>query len=265
MGALRDHPGLTVLTLDDTASAVRGALPMAPMTGGDAARALLAGAIDPVFLGLHQDRPFFAVGGPADPTLPAAPPALAGHARSMLLWHRAHRFCGHCGAATRSDLGGAVRICTGCATHHHPRTDPAVIMLVTGDDRVLLHRQHGWPPGLWSCLAGFVEPGETAEAAVPREVFEETGLQVGAVRYLASQPWPFPSSLMMAFTAQALGGTLTPDPVELEAARWFDRAEMAEFDDRHRENADGLFLARPGTIARWLIDGWRTGVYAPFT
>ena len=129
-------------------------------------------------------------------------------------------------------------------------------MMVADGDRILLHRQRPWAVGMWSCLAGFVEPGESLEEAVIREAREETGLIVADVRYVASQPWPFPSSLMVAFTARAIGGDLVPALNEIEDARWFTRAELASFDDHHRESGTGLFFARPGTIARVLVDGW---------
>lgn len=195
----------------------------------------------------------------AGPLLPADDGGILAYARGLLGWHRRTRFCGSCGAPTESRESGHLRLCLDgrCGAQHYPRTDPAVIMRVTDGDRVLLHRQPGWPPGMWSVLAGFVEPGETLEEAVAREVFEETGIEVAEVSYAGSQPWPFPSSLMIGFTARATGGTLTPDPHELEDARWFTRADIArDFSETHRDGGDGMFLPRPGTIARALLDAW---------
>lgn len=194
---------------------------------------------------------------------PAAAPAdagLMGYARGLLGWHRRHGFCPACGAPTESRQGGHMRLCanTDCATPQFPRSDPAVIMLVVdADDRALLGRQAKWPPGMVSTLAGFVEPGETLEQAVAREVLEETGVVVapGGVRYVASQPWPFPASLMLAFEARAETTALTIDPHELEDAAWYDRAAVAAF----RETADpgeGPALPRRDSVARLLIERW---------
>lgn len=179
--------------------------------------------------------------------------ALLAYARGMMSWHRRHRFCGLCGAATRVEEGGHVRRCTDrrCATAHFPRTDPAVIMLVARGDRCLLGRHKDWPPGVYSTLAGFVEAGESLEEAVAREVFEEAGVRVGAVRYHASQPWPFPSSLMLGFFAEAVTETIRRDPEELEDARWFSREAIAV------ERAAGtLKLPRRMSIARALVEKW---------
>ncbi len=183
--------------------------------------------------------------------------ALLAYARGMLHWHRRHRFCGVCGSPTMSRQGGHLRVCTNadCAAEHFPRTDPAVIMLVTrpGPDggACLLARQSRWPRGMVSTLAGFVEPGESLEEAVAREVYEETAVAVGNVRYRGSQPWPFPSSLMLGFRAEAeAGAPITFDRHELEDARWFTRADIADFP------AMGLKLPRRDSIARWLVDEW---------
>ena len=150
--------------------------------------------------------------------------ALLAYARAMMYWHQRHRFCGVCGAPTQSDQGGHVRHCTNaaCKATHFPRTDPAVIMLVTLDDRCLLARQRQWPQGQHSTLAGFVEPGETLEQCVAREVMEEVSVRVTNLRYFASQPWPFPHSMMIAFHADYAGGEIHVDGVEIAEARWFD-------------------------------------------
>ncbi len=179
--------------------------------------------------------------------------ALAAFARAMVHWHRTHRFCGRCGTASLPAEGGHVRRCTNptCKYEVFPRTDPAVIMLVTAGDQCLLGRQAIWPPGMYSTLAGFVEPGETPEEAVAREVMEETGIEVtGSVRYHSSQPWPFPASLMIGFQAEAKRATPRIDTHELEAADCFTRAEIRAFADR------GLSLPRQISIARRLIEDW---------
>ena len=185
--------------------------------------------------------------------LPRRDGALLAYARGVTHWHARHRFCGVCGAATVAAMAGHTRVCTGrgCATIHFPRTDPATIMLVTDGDRCLLGRQKVWIPGMYSTLAGFVEPGESLEQAVAREVREETGVEVDDVRYHSSQPWPFPASLMLGFHATARTRDLTIDPEELEDGRWFSAAEIRQFP-----GAGGFSLPRPDSIARRLIEGW---------
>ncbi|MGR3823268.1 MAG: NAD(+) diphosphatase [Salipiger marinus] len=178
---------------------------------------------------------------------------LAATAKAILGWHDSHGFCARCGHASEVMMAGWQRVCPACGTHHFPRTDPVVIMLVTRGNCCLLGRSHGWPEGMFSCLAGFVEPGETMEAAVRREVMEETGVPVGAVRYMATQPWPWPSSLMMGCHAEALDTALTIDPVEIEAARWVSREELAQaFAGDHPE----IKPARKGAIAHFLLRAW---------
>jgi len=156
--------------------------------------------------------------------------ALLAYAKAMVYWHDRHRFCGDCGSPTVSVDGGFMRVCTDeqCGQQQFPRTDPAIIVLVTSGNRCLLGRQPSWPKGMYSTLAGFVEPGESLEATVIREVREETGVEVAEMRYFASQPWPFPSSLMLAFTAQAASETIHLGQDELEHARWFTREEMRD-------------------------------------
>jgi NAD+ diphosphatase len=178
---------------------------------------------------------------------------LAATARALLNWHRTHRFCARCGALSEMAEAGWQRRCTACGAHHFPRTDPVVIMLITRGDRVLLGRSPGWPEGMYSLLAGFVEPGETVEAAVRREVFEETAIRVGAVDYLAGQPWPFPASLMLGCRGEALSEEITIDPEEIEAARWVTRSELlTAFAGTHPE----IRPAREGAIAHFLLDAW---------
>ncbi|SEI57193.1 NAD+ diphosphatase [Sphingobium sp. AP50] len=189
--------------------------------------------------------------------VPAEEVALYGTARSLVHWHARHRFCSVCGGGTDPVKAGWSRKCSGCGSEHFPRTDPVVIMLAEHDGRVLLGRQHSWPQGRYSALAGFVEPGETIEEAVARELFEEAGIRVRDVRYVMSQPWPFPSSLMIACIAQADDPALTLDQTEIEDAFWCDlagiRAAMAG-------EADAPFLAPPRMAVAWhLLDHWLAG------
>jgi len=186
--------------------------------------------------------------------LPAAEANRAAYARGLLWWHQRHRFCGVCGHATTGAEGGHVRICgnPACAVHHFPRTDPAVIVLVHDGEHCLLGRQPRFPPGMFSTLAGFVEPGESIEEAVAREVFEETGVRIADIRYHSSQPWPFPSSLMMGFHAHAVSREITVQADEIEDARWFERAAVlaaARGDPQLR-------LPRTDSISRRLIEDW---------
>ena len=188
------------------------------------------------------------------PTLSASDAALVVQAQALAEWHRAHRFCPRCGGALRSSGGGYVLRCEGCERQHFPRTDPAVIMLVTDGDRALLGRQSSWPPGRFSTLAGFVDPGESLEQAVAREVMEEAGVEVTDVTYFGNQPWPFPSSLMVGFFARAVTTDIQVDGDELEAARWFTRDEM-------RAEAESGSLVLPGgiSISRSLVEAWYGG------
>ncbi|TXG83469.1 MAG: NAD(+) diphosphatase [Sphingomonadales bacterium] len=156
--------------------------------------------------------------------------AIIAHARALLGWHAHNRFCARCGAPSQPMRGGAMRTCSNpdCATQHFPRVDPVVIMLAVDGDRCLLGRQAQFPPAMYSALAGFVEPGESIEEAVAREVAEEAGIGVANVRYVASQPWPFASSLMIGCIADATTTDVRIDPDELEDARWFSRAEVRD-------------------------------------
>ncbi|MGG7565720.1 NAD(+) diphosphatase [Rhodovulum sp. DZ06] len=180
----------------------------------------------------------------------------AATARGMMEWHRSHRFCAKCGSPSAPENGGWRRACTACGALHFPRTDPVVIQLITKGDKLLLGRQPSWPRGFWSLLAGFVEPGESLEAAVRRETFEETGVEVGKVRYLASQPWPFPNSLMFACAGEALGTEIFIDENELEAAKWVSKLELLDALDG---NTPDLVPGRPGAIAHSVIKAWCEG------
>lgn len=173
-------------------------------------------------------------------------------ALALLNWHRRHPRCPVCGGPTGISHAGWQRHCEQDDSDHFPRVDPAVIMLVIdADDRALLGRQRRWPAGWFSTLAGFVEPGETMENAVRREVLEESGVEVGSVTYLASQPWPFPSSLMLGFHARAASATLRPDGAEIEEVRWVSREELAAACA-----AGTVRLPPPLSISRWLIEQW---------
>lgn len=177
---------------------------------------------------------------------------LLAYAKGIMHWHERHLFCGVCGSPTESREAGFVRVCTdtACGIHHFPRTDPAVIMLVSRSDRAVLGRKAEWVEGMYSTLAGFVEPGESLEDAVAREVMEEVGIPVSNVRYHSSQPWPFPSSLMLGYYADAEADEIVMNPDELEDARWFTRAELAD-------GAAGIARRpRSDSIARRLIDEW---------
>jgi NAD+ diphosphatase len=254
------------------------------------------GVAEPVLLGLDAEGPLFAVddgprtdapaplvgagGGRGEPppatsgrlglreagaALPQADGGLAAYAAGIMNWHRRHRFCANCGAPTEHGEGGLVRSCPECGVEHHPRTDPVVIMLVTDGDRVLLGRQASWPARRYSALAGFVGPGESLEEAVSREVAEEAGVVIGPPVYASSQPWPFPSSLMLGFTARWAAGEPRARDAELEDVGWFSRGQVVA---AARHDVDGwevgrgdapnaeLLLPPKLAIARRLLDGW---------
>ncbi|MBD3744753.1 NAD(+) diphosphatase [Sphingopyxis sp.] len=188
------------------------------------------------------------------PMLSPEEAALYGGARSLVDWHARHRFCAVCGSPTELFRGGWGRRCASCGAEHFPRVDPVVIMLAEYEGRVLLGRQPGFPPGFFSALAGFVEPGESLEEAVARELFEEAGIAVSDVSYVASQPWPFPSSLMIGCRAVARDAALTIDTTELEAAMWVDRAEVRA---ALAGDMGASFMAPPPlAIARYLLEDW---------
>jgi len=255
VAAHREHPNArAVVAGRDGVRVTGGRLALVPLgeAGGE-----------PLLLGLDDRGPIFAADADGAPgellglrdaaaALPQADGGLAAYAAALLNWHRIHGFCAACGAATDIADGGLVRRCPACGREHHPRTDPVVIMLVTAPGRLLLGRQARWPPGRYSALAGFVEPGESLEEAVAREVREEAGVSVGAPRYVSSQPWPFPSSLMVGFSAPWTGGEPAVRDAELEDVRWFARAEVAAA----AAGRGALRLPPPLAIARRLIERW---------
>ena len=189
--------------------------------------------------------------------VPAEELGILATAKALLHWHAHHRFCSQCGAPTSVSCAGFRRDCGACGAQHFPRTDPVAIMLVARGDRCLLGRQSRFPPGMYSCLAGFIEPGETIEDAVRRETYEEAGVRVGAVRYLGSQPWPFPSSLMIGCIAEGLDDGVTLDRAELEDGRWFSRDEARLMLERR--HPDRLFAPPPFAIANVLIRSFVDG------
>jgi len=175
-------------------------------------------------------------------------------AKSLVNWHQRHGFCANCGARTAMKEGGWKRECPSCKAEHFPRTDPVVIMLVASGDKCLLGRQKQFPAGMYSCLAGFVEAAETIEDAVRREIFEEAGIRCSDVTYYMTQPWPYPSSLMIGCTARAVSDQITVDHTELEDARWFDRSEARLMITR--AHPDGLAGPHPFAIAHHLLGRW---------
>ncbi|MDX1433001.1 MAG: NAD(+) diphosphatase [Gammaproteobacteria bacterium] len=274
-------PRTRIVPVDDSRNLVEGGDTLRPvlLSSRDlGAPEALADAV--ILLGEHEEVTYFALDIGArraalEATLPPAcefrelrdvgvlldaeRAALLAYARALTYWHARHRHCGDCGQPTVAADGGHLRICSDarCARRQFPRTDPAIIVLVTlgaparSGERCLLGRQQGWPASLYSTIAGFVEPGETLEQAVVREVGEETGVHVGAVHYQSSQPWPFPSSLMLGFTATADGDTIVRHDGELADARWFTRAELAA-----ALAAGSLRLPRRVSIAYRLIEDW---------
>jgi NAD+ diphosphatase len=259
----RDADWVASLAADPSSRAIVASSDAVLVEGSRLARVPLAGLDEPLLLlGVQDGAALFAADGTGRDDLAglrdvAAELAqdeggLLAYATALLNWHRRHGFCSVCGTASEVREAGLVRVCPACGSEHHPRTDPVVIMLVVDGDRVLLGRQPSWPPGRYSALAGFVEPGESLEDAVAREVFEESGVEVTGARYVSSQPWPFPSSLMLGFEATYVGGEPVAADGELEDARWFTRAELV---DAAAERGEFL-LPPPLAIARRLIDGW---------
>ncbi len=217
-----------------------------------------------LFLGIMDGRPRFSASEQPHANARAAfdtigalsfeEAPLFAAALSLAWWHSRHRFCANCGAATQIERGGWSRACPECSAQHFPRVDPVVIMLAEHEGRLLLGRQPQYPPGRYSALAGFLEPGESIEAAVARELHEEAGIKVADVSYTASQPWPFPSSLMIGCHARALGSDLVIDTTELDDARWFTRSEI---EAALAGDPQAAFQPPPRfAIARTLLEHW---------
>jgi NAD+ diphosphatase len=258
-----DPASRAVVAADGHVLAEGGELALVPLSE------VSASGSEPLLLGLEGGRALFAVDADGLAPEALAPAQLVGvrdiasqlnqsdggllaYAIAVLNWHRRHGFCSVCGRSSEVAEAGLLRVCPHCGAQHHPRTDPVVIMLVTDGERVLLGRQPSWPAGRYSALAGFVEPGESLEDAVAREVLEEAGVEVSEQSYVSSQPWPFPSSLMLGFTACHAGGEPAARDGELEDARWFSRAELEA-----AAAGEGPLLLPPRlAIARRLIDGW---------
>jgi NAD+ diphosphatase len=245
--------------------------------GARLAESLSGGEERRLFLGLWKDTAVFAVDfeDSADPCegplrglgrfedlrglalrLPASEAAIAATAKGMFEWRRRHRHCAACGAASEVADGGWKRVCPACNAEHFPRTDPVVIMLPVRGERCLVGRQAVWPTGMWSALAGFLEPGESVEEACARELKEEAALETLSVRYHSTQPWPYPNSLMIGLIAEVAEGEATPDQTELEAVRWFTREEARALIAGEIE---GAFAPPPLAIAHQLIKAWAEG------
>ena len=278
---LLNDPETRLLALRDLKPFIRGttapALDWQPVAKW---RDHIDGGAPLIFLGLGDGRAHFAIDaagadvvpdvdtGSIDvralaPTIAPGEAAILAEARSVLDWHARHRFCAQCGASTRMASAGWKRRCPECQASHFPRTDPVVIMLATRGDRALLGRNRRRPGARFSCLAGFVEPGETPEEAVRREVREEAGVRCGRVRYLAAQPWPFPSSLMIGFLAEALTEEITVDTEELAEARWFSRDEIREMVARAAAGTDDptqVSVPAPIAIAHHICRRWSSGL-----
>jgi NAD+ diphosphatase len=266
LAAMAADPRARLLVLDgiDPRPDAAGALSWTSLADADPEGELL-------FLGLIDGAPRFADLRPGLPDgvtrstaifrmldiLPPSEAATYAAARSLIDWHKRHGFCARCGAPTRVFRGGWGRRCGNCGAEHFPRVDPVVIMLAEYDGRVLVGRQPRFPPRRYSALAGFLEPGESIEEAVARELFEEAGVRATAVRYVASQPWPFPSSLMIACVATVESDALTLDTTELEDAIWVSREDVAA---SMSEDPEALFLAPPSyAIAHTLFRHWLDG------
>jgi NAD+ diphosphatase len=287
----RDHAWINEL-LADPAARVLPLCDLRPLTRGAAAepaldwqkasawRERIAAGATLVFLGIRDGRPYFAIDAsgadlapvadsePFDartlaPLLPSGEAAVLAEARSLIDWHARHGFCAQCGAPTRVESAGWVRRCPECKASHYPRSDPVTIMLAVRGEWGLLGRNRRRPGNRFSCLAGFMEPGETLEEAVRREVHEESGIRVGRVKYLGCQPWPFPSTLMMGCLCEGLSEEITVDPEEIAEARWFSRDEIRAMVARAASGPDDptqLSLPGPVAIAHQICRRWSYGL-----
>lgn len=255
ISAFRQRPDCVVLRIRGDQVETQGGLPLhhqGPAETGE------------IFLGLAPDgTPWFAGAAPETAELSplrglmlegrvsAGDLSILAQARSLVHWHERHGHCANCGSATEMADAGYRRVCPACKAEHFPRTDPVVIIAVRDGDNILLGRQAAWAEGMYSALAGFVEPGETIEQAARREVFEEAGIRVGAISYIASQPWPFPSSLMIGLVGEAETRDVVVDTKEIEDARWFSRDEVAQM--LARRHPKGLHASHPYAIAHVLL------------
>lgn len=269
------HPDTLFVPVWRNRNLVRGmdeGAPEAVFVSGEAAAALRMQGGPWTFLGMQGEQAVFAVDvSTADDPLPLLPEsggkfvdlrsvgwgvprpeaAVLAHARGLMHWRARHRFCGVCGGVCDARSAGHMMVCTACEAQHFPRTDPAVIMLITRGDQALLGHSQRFPrANMYSTLAGFVEPGESLEEAVRREVFEEAGIHVGAVHYHSSQPWPFPGNIMLGFYGEGVSEAITIDPEEMIDVRWFSRDEIRD------PEAHGFALPRADSIARRLIEDW---------
>ncbi|NKC16664.1 MAG: NAD(+) diphosphatase [Gammaproteobacteria bacterium] len=266
------------LTFDELKVLAERGPPTALSWVGPAVLSIKAPGAAPLFLGTRDDTAYFGLdvsgNGERIYTNGASPHAAfedarntaahlsiaqsgtLAHAKSLVDWHARHGFCANCGARTAAHFGGKERICSGCGAHHYPRTDPVAIMLVHHGDRCLLGRSRRRVTKLYSALAGFVDQGESIEGAVRREVWEEAGIRVGAVRYHSSQPWPFPASLMIGCLAEAISTEIVVDEHELADVQWFDRETVRKVLDKAPDAARELELPGRIAIAHHLIRAW---------
>lgn len=279
VAGLLDDPESLVLPFIDLKPLVREASPPVPdWRPVKEWRERIAAGAEVILLGLDDRRAYFALdAGIPEPArgeatrdlralaaeIAGGDAAILGAARALLDWHSRHRFCARCGTPSLVASGGWLRECPNCRAHHFPRVDPVVIMLAVDGERCLLGRNKRRAGARFSCLAGFMEPGETPEEAVRREILEESGVRTGRVRYLGAQPWPFPSNLMMGFLAEALSEEIAVDPNELAEARWFERAEVRAMVARSQTDDPSPALpSLPAPLAighqicrRWAVEG----------